>query len=139
VYNFNDNKWCKACYNVVGGTLYGREMAAMVYDSSAKNTIMFAGWSVDYPGYILNDTWMFKYNIGNEPPNPPTKPVPANESLYVDIDADLSWYCWDPDLDDLTYDVYFEAGDPTPDVKLSNNQTDITYDPGTLDYNETYY
>jgi len=140
VYNFTDNTWYNISYSVVGGTLYGRECAGMVYDSTNMRTILFGGFSNDAPDpYVLNDTWIFKYNIGNEPPNPPTNPNPANGSLYVDIDADLSWYCWDPDLDDLTYDVYFEAGDSTPDVKVSSNQSETTYDPGTMDYNETYY
>ncbi|GAF72541.1 unnamed protein product, partial [marine sediment metagenome] len=53
--------------------------------------------------------------------------------------ADLSWICSDPDGDSLTYDVYFEADDSTPDVLVSDDQTDTTFDPGTLDYETTYY
>jgi len=140
VYNYTDTRWCKASYNVIGGTLWRRECADMVYDSTHKRIVLFAGFTNDIlPGEMLNDTWILKYNIGNEPPNPPSNPVPANGSINVGIDADLSWYCWDPDLDDLTYDVYFEANDSTPDVKVSSNQTETVYDSGTMEFDTTYY
>jgi len=139
MYNFTDNKWCKACHSEVGGTLFAREVPAMAYDSKSKKTILFAGFCNDFSGGYLNDTWMFKYNISNKPPNPPTNPDPANGSFNVEIDTNLSWYCWDPDLDDLNYDVYFEANDSTPDVKVSSNQTETTYNPGTMSVSTQYY
>ncbi len=74
---------------------------------------------------------------GNNPPNTPSNPSPTGSS--VGINADLSWTCSDPDGDDLTYDVYFEANDPTPDELVSNNQSETTYDPGTMNYGTHYY
>jgi len=75
----------------------------------------------------------------NDPPYPPSDPSPDDGATDVDINAILSWNCSDPDGDDLTYDVYFEADDPTPDVLVSDDQTETTFDPGTLDYETTYY
>jgi hypothetical protein len=75
----------------------------------------------------------------NNPPNAPKDPSPPDGATNIDINADLSWNCTDPDGDDLTYDVYFEANDSTPDVLVSNNQSESTYDPGTMNYNTQYY
>ncbi|EMR75276.1 hypothetical protein MBGDF03_00901 [Thermoplasmatales archaeon SCGC AB-540-F20] len=82
--------------------------------------------------------WSFN-TITNDPPNTPYDPEPEDGATDVDINADLSWDCSDPDGDDLTYDVYFEADDSTPDELVSNNQSETTYDPGTMDYNTHYY
>jgi hypothetical protein len=39
----------------------------------------------------------------------------------------------------LFYNVYFEANDPNPDVLVSNDQTETTYDPGTMISETIYY
>ena len=75
----------------------------------------------------------------NQPPYTPSSPEPENGSTDVSIYTDLSWTGGDPDGDDLTYDVYFEAGDSTPDELVSENQSDTTYDPDTLEENTEYY
>jgi outer membrane protein assembly factor BamB len=75
----------------------------------------------------------------NNPPNSPSDPTPEDEEIDVHINTDISWTCSDPDGDDLTYNVYFEANDPTPDILVSENQTDTTYDPGEMEYETTYY
>ena len=73
------------------------------------------------------------------PPYTPSNPTPSNHATDVDINADLSWTGGDPDGDTVTYDVYFEAGDPTPDELVSYHQTGVTYDPGTMNANTKYY
>jgi formylglycine-generating enzyme required for sulfatase activity len=75
----------------------------------------------------------------NTPPKLPSNPTPADNSIVQNLDADLSWSGGDLDGDAVTYDVYFEAGDNTPDVLVSNDQTGIAYDPGTLLPNTHYY
>ena len=75
----------------------------------------------------------------NNPPNPPSNPDPSDGETNVDVNAILSWTCSDPDGDSLTYNVYFEMDDSTPDELVSENQTDTTYDPGTMSYNTNYY
>ncbi len=74
---------------------------------------------------------------GNDPPATPSNPSPSNQSTDVSITTDLSWTCSDPDGDTLTYDVYFGTSE-TP-TKVASNITSTTYDPGTLQYNTTYY
>ena len=73
----------------------------------------------------------------NNPPNEPSNPSPPNGAPDVDIYADLSWTCSDPDGDPLTYDVYFGASSNPPLV--ASGITDTTFDPGTMDFGETYY
>ena len=79
------------------------------------------------------------YSLINTAPNSPSNPDPYDGETGVDINHDLSWSCSDPDGDTLTYDVYFEAGDSTPDVLVSNDQSSTTYDPGTMSYSTHYY
>jgi hypothetical protein len=84
-------------------------------------------------------TWNFQ-TIANHPPNVPSNPSPENEEADVSINADIQWTGGDPDQGDtVTYDVYFEKDDSTPDSLVSNNQTGISYDVGVLDYNSHYY
>ncbi len=83
--------------------------------------------------------WVIEDNsAGNDPPDKPYEPSPIDGSANIGINPDLSWSCNDPG-DTISYDVYFEANDPTPDVKVSSNQSGTTYDPGTLDEYATYY
>jgi len=73
----------------------------------------------------------------NSPPYQPTNPNPENGSTNVSLDMDVNWTGGDPDGNNVTYDVYFGT-DSTP-PKVSANQSDTTYDPGTLDEITTYY
>ena len=74
----------------------------------------------------------------NHPPLNPSIPNPVNNVIGVDINANLSWFCMDPDCGDtLTYDVYF--GIVSPPAKIVSNQSVAFYDPGTMSYNTKYY
>ncbi len=92
----------------------------------------------NYNASTAGPIWNFTTKV-NSPPNEPKDPDPQDGATGVDIDADLSWICSDPDGHTLTYDVYLEANDYTPDVLVSNGQSGTSYDPGTLDYEITYY
>jgi hypothetical protein len=91
--------------------------------------------NMDGPSSFLS----FSAEEGNEPPNTPGSPDPDDNEVDVSINADLSWLCNDPDGDDIVYDVFFEAEDSTPDILVSNDQAENTYDPGTMELGTTYY
>jgi len=73
----------------------------------------------------------------NQPPTQPSNPSPDNGATEQSVNTTLSWTCTDPENDPLTYDVYF--GETNPPVLISTGQTANTFDPGTLNYNLTYY
>ena len=73
----------------------------------------------------------------NNPPNTPSNPSPTNGATNVLLTATLSWAGGDPDGDLVTYDVYFGTSSSPP--QLVSNQSEITYDPGTMQILTTYY
>ena len=74
----------------------------------------------------------------NRPPYQPSNPNPEDGATDVNVDADLSWTCDDPDEGNtLTYDVYFGT-DPDPPLE-AEGLTDTSYEPGTMDFNTQYY
>jgi hypothetical protein len=76
----------------------------------------------------------------NQAPYIPNNPTPTDNSIGVLINTDLGWTGGDPDpKDTVTYDVYFEANDSSPDVLVSNDQSNTTYNPGNLNYDTHYY
>jgi len=103
-------------------------------DIDPENIQVTMGVLNDNNGYA-DETVMAR--IGeNEPPNEPSNPSPPNNAQDVDIDADLSWYCSDPDGGSLKYDVYFGTTSPPPQVAWRQSET--SYNPGTMDFNTTY-
>jgi formylglycine-generating enzyme required for sulfatase activity len=72
-------------------------------------------------------------------PHIPSNPTPANGSTNQSLTVDLSWTGGHPDGNPVTYDVFFEAGDDTPDELVSDDQTGTTYDPGSLRAGTHYY
>jgi len=73
----------------------------------------------------------------NQPPNQPESPMPTDSAQNQAITVNLQWSCFDPEGDPLTFDVYF--GTDTLPVLVATSVTDTTYDPGTLNYDTTYY
>jgi hypothetical protein len=89
--------------------------------------------------YTEGPTWDFTtVEEPNNPPYVPSDPNPEDEATDVSINADLSWTGGDSDPEDIvTYDVYFGTTNPPPQVE--SNQSSTFYNPGTLEYNTTYY
>jgi hypothetical protein len=75
----------------------------------------------------------------NNPPNIPSNPNPSNGATDISIRiSSLSWTGGDPDSrDTVTYDVFFGTTNPPP--KISSNQTNAMYHPGTLEKSTVYY
>ena len=103
-----------------GGSYVVKAQARDTYNETS-------GWSNGLSVYV------------NSPPYSPSDPEPEDGATDVDVNADISWSCSDPDDDNITYDIYFEAYDSTPDELVSNNQTECWFDPGTMDYSTHYY
>ena len=111
-------------------------------------------WTVTGPASVncmlkiepLNDTskgtaqglFSITGDSGNNAPNTPSSPSPSDQTSSVSIDTTLSWTGGDPDTGDtVTYDVYFGTSSTPPSVATDYIST--TYDPGTLEYETTYY
>ena len=113
---------------------FGHTFAGITQDNTFIVAAVFAS-----SGGFVDET--AGYRIGNNrPPNTPSIPNPTNGATNVQLNPTLSWQGNDPDwFDDVYYDVYFEKDDVTPDVLVSDDQTGLTYIPGTLDMESTYY
>ena len=74
---------------------------------------------------------------GNQSPNKPTNPSPADGATNQSTSISLSWACTDPDNDPMTYDVYFGTV-TTPSKVTASPITSTTYTP-TLVNNTKYY
>jgi len=89
-------------------------------------------------GQTSSPVWNFTTESApNTPPEQPSNPDPTDNATDVPIDKTLSWICFDPDGDSLTYDIYFGTSSNPPLVK--QNHTSNTYNPGSLNYNTKYY
>jgi hypothetical protein len=76
----------------------------------------------------------------NHPPNTPSNPSPADGATDQSIDVNLNWTGGDPNPgDSVTYDVYFEVGDSTPDELVCLDVTNTFCDPGMLSHGMHYY
>lgn len=89
-------------------------------------------------GVTAGPVWSFTtMSKPNQPPSQPSNPNPADGATNVSTTPTLSWTCTDPDGDTLTYDIYFGTSSTPPLV--ASNHTSSSYNPGTLQYNTTYY
>jgi hypothetical protein len=93
--------------------------------------------------YRPSPAWSFTTGAGpNQPPNEPNGPSPydgARDVKIIDSGNLLRWNGGDPDGDDVTYEVYLEVGDSTPDKLVCPTTDKLICDPGTLAYGKHYY
>jgi formylglycine-generating enzyme required for sulfatase activity len=73
----------------------------------------------------------------NQTPNLPSNPSPTNNATNQSTLPILSWSCADPENDPLTFDVYFGTSINPP--LIVQNQTNMTYNPGTLNASSNYW
>lgn len=110
--------------SAVSGTIYVR---VIDLDSTQGNTV-YSTVSVDH-----------MYFDGAMPPtsepDPASSPSPGNGVTNVPVNATLSWSAG---AGAGTHDVYFGTSQAGMG-RVSNDQTGISYDPGTLAIDTTYY
>ena len=88
-------------------------------------------------GQVSNWSSTLSVTILNHPPATPHTPFPVNDATDVALTATLSWQCSDVDGDELTYDIYFGTSSNPP--LINSGQYFTSYDPGTLNAENTYY
>ncbi|KYK31488.1 MAG: hypothetical protein AYK22_07875 [Thermoplasmatales archaeon SG8-52-3] len=95
----------------------------------------------EYSGYTSGEyvytAWM--YIPENVAPYEPSDPDPSDGATDVSPLTNLSWTGGDPNDDNVTYNVFLEEGDSSPDILVSENQSGTSYDPDGLDFGTTYY
>ncbi|MEI7811051.1 MAG: FISUMP domain-containing protein [Ignavibacteria bacterium] len=74
----------------------------------------------------------------NYAPALPYSPDPYNGAVKVPLDTQLSWQCYDPEGDAITYDIYFDTLSNFQYPVLKNSSTTY-YSPAPLMPNTTYY
>jgi chitodextrinase len=89
--------------------------------------------------YGKQSNWSMNLSVEmmNRVPSQPTSPSPQHGTLNVPITPVLSWTGADLDGDILTYDVYF--GTTNPPSKIVYNQSGLSFSPGALQFQTTYY
>ncbi|MHC4740115.1 MAG: hypothetical protein ACYS9Y_14495, partial [Planctomycetota bacterium] len=93
-------------------------------------------WRIDEvnaSGTTTGVVWNFTTEAAPTPPGQATNPDPADSATDVNIIADLSWTAG---TNSTSSDVYFGTTSPGT---FQGNQTATTFEPGTLDYDTTYY
>ena len=113
----------RACVYPFGGTLGGCVWSNEVSNPRPQNI---------YLPLVLR-------GFPNLPPNVPSNPTPPDNADDQSVDLNLGWTGGDLNGDIVTYDVYLEADDDTPDVLVSSGLLDVSYDPGRLDGLSHYY
>ncbi len=96
-----------------------------------------SGADINHSGNVdFDDFALLARNWLKSGPDKSRCPRPFNTQVHVSINAHLSWTAGEGAT---SHDVYFGT-DSTPDAgEFIQNQTGTTYDPGTMNYETTYY
>jgi uncharacterized protein (TIGR02145 family) len=127
------------CLSVTPQALFGSRYTPLDKVNTYDKPIRFNEMST-YNGDQNSNRIDDNYENGgnsNEPPNEPSNPSPVDYTTGVSMNTNISWSCSDPDGDDLDYDIYFGTNQDPPIVETFYSSP--TYNPGTLNENETYY
>jgi len=143
-WNCSDPENDPLVYNIYFGT---SEIPSMLSHDKRENSRYLPGlnynqtyyWRIvakdDHGHKTESPIWSFV--TINRPPDTPADPSPPDSSVDQAQDVNLYWNCSDPDGDSLSYDVYF--GTSENPVLVGSNQTEHSFDPDTLEFNQKYY
>jgi putative hemolysin len=132
-------------YDVYFGTsstppLVAEGLTTPSYDPPSLRADTIYYWIVavsDGAHETVGPTWKFRTAVPNRAPYEPYAPSPADRASGVPVAQVLTWRCYDPDRDTLTYDVYF--GTMYPPLLVSRGLTTTVYSPSTLSQGMNYY
>jgi len=115
------------------GTFQGN-WTGTTFDPGVMSTNTTYYWRIDEKnagGTTTGIVWRF--TTVPALPGQATNPSPANLATNVSVNADLSWTAG---AGATSRDVYFGTSSPGT---FQGNRTGMTFDPGTMSYNTTYY
>lgn len=139
----NTNNWIGANHNDGNGHTfaniqYGNIMVVgALFNPEWHQGYSYPPSSYPFSAYYVDDTTGVQVGtFVNSPPGTPTNPNPANGATNVLINTQCTCSCSNPDGDFTKYNIYFGTTNPPP---FKAQQTTLTYSPGTLLHNTTYY
>lgn len=96
-------------------------------------------WASDGAGNM--DGWHTYTITVNAAPGAPSGPTPSDGAVKIGLEQDLAWSCSDGDGDTLYYTVWLSrTGVAFGDEEIvKSDATGASVDPGTLEYDSTYY
>ena len=115
------------------GTFQGNQTATTFEPGSMSNDTTYY-WRIDEvnaAGTTTGAVWSFTTIVAA--PSQASNPSPADSATDVNTGADLSWTAGSGST---SSDVYFGTSSPGT---LQGNQTAVTFDPGTMSNDTTYY
>ena len=160
--NLEQGEWCHIACSYDGSTLTcylnGEETESTdmgaVTNSPTPVLIGSDGWGSDWIG-LIDDVRYYSNALTAEEivdvmfdgsgPEMAGDPVPDNETIDVSRDTLLSWTAGefaathDVYLGTVFDDVNEASRTDTRDLLVSQDQADTTYDPGRLEFGQTYY
>jgi len=110
--------------------------AATTFDPGTMDNDETYFWRIDEiggGGTTTGDVWSFTTESAGGPPGQASNPDPADTATDVSITIDLSWTAGS---EATSHDVYFGTSSPG---SFQGNQTETTFDPATLNNDETYF
>ena len=120
-----------------------------VYSGPNSSYSVSLDYSNSYEWYVIafdgeaqtqSNSCYFSTDDEDTPPTCASNLSPDNNATNVSINTNLDWsHGNDPDGGSVTYDVYLEAGDSSPDNLVCNNISQSYCNLGSLDYNTQYF
>ena len=141
---------CQVTYNLLsdGGSIFrddGNNITGDAIWIGTGSYVNWQNWELDSgsPGENAGDdsedmgtTLYGSADPNPQPPGQATQPAPSNTATDVSITETLVWVLG---ADTDSVDLYFDDASPLGAEDAVDEDTDTTYDPGTLSYNTTHY